>query len=325
MTTALIFGVDGQDGSYLAELLLTKGYRVIGWTPEHIPVNQGNLSGITGQIELIQGDLMDQPGLNQCLEEYRPDEVYNLAAPSFAAASWNTPILVGEIAGLGPLRILEAIRLVHPQARFYQASSSELFGIPDEVPQNENTRFRPRNPYGIAKLYAHWAAVNYRERYGLHAASGILYNHESPRRGLDFVTRKIIHGAVQIKMGAADQLHLGNLDARRDWGYAADYVEAMWKMLQQEHAADYVIGTGETHSVREWCELSFRSLELDYRDLVVIDPELYRPDEKYQLVADIQKARSVLLWEPKTPFSDIVRIMLEAECDSVACPRPKST
>jgi len=313
MATALIFGVDGQDGSYLAELLLSKKYRVIGWTPESNPVNQKNIWDFKEQIELIQGNLMDQPALNQIIGKYTPDEVYNLAAPSFAAASWNSPVFVGEIAGLGPQRILDAIRLNHPKARFFQASSSELFGIPVEVPQNENTRFQPRNPYGVAKLYAHWAAVNYRERYNLYAVSCILYNHESPRRGLDFVTRKIIHGAVQIKMGLSNQLHLGNLDARRDWGYAVDYVQAMWKMLQMERPTDFVIGTGETHSVREWCDLSFSALGLDYRDFVKIDPDLFRPDEKYQLVADNQKAQSELNWKPQTSFAELIHIMLAEE------------
>lgn len=320
MKTALIFGVDGQDGSYLAEFLLEKGYRVVGWTPEHAPVNQANLQHVQGRFEWVQGSLTDQDGLSALLEKIAPHEVYNLAAPSFAAASWNAPVFVGEIAALGPLRILEALRLTHPTGRFFQASSSELFGLPVEVPQNEQTRFHPRNPYGLAKLYAHWAVVNYRERYGLYATSGILYNHESPRRGLDFVTRKIVHGALQIKLGQAQQLRLGNLDARRDWGFAGDYVQAMWKMLQLEQAEDFVIGSGETHAVREWCELSFGALQLDYRQYVVTDAQLYRPDEKFQLVADIQKARARLAWQPHTSFAELVGNMLAAESAALDYP-----
>lgn len=319
MKTALIIGVNGQDGSYLAELLVEKGYHVVGWMPEGIPYNSDNLQTIQDRIKLIDGNLLSQDSMNRTIEEHHPDEVYNLASPSFAASSWNNPVLVGEVAGLGVLRVLEAIRHVHPQARFFQASSSELFGLPSQSPQNEETPFRPRNPYGAAKLYGHCSTILYREQYGQYAVSGILYNHESPRRGLEFVTRKIIYYAVQIKKGLRDQLPLGNLDARRDWGYAGDYVEAMWLMLQQDHADDFVIGTGETHSVRDLCRLSFELLDLDYRDYVVQDNDLYRPSESVQLVADCRKIRQKIGWEPKLSFEKMVRLMVETECKMQSC------
>ncbi len=315
MKTALIFGVNGQDGSYLAELLVEKGYRVVGWMPQGAAASLENLSAVRDRITLTEGSLLEQASVTQTLTEYQPDEIYNLAAPSFAAGSWRDPVLVGEVAALGVARILEAVRQVCPAARFFQASTSELFGFPAEAPQNETTPFRPRNPYGVAKLYAHLTVGLYRENYGLFAAAAILYNHESPRRGREFVTRKIVDCAVKIKRGEADRLPLGNLDARRDWGYAGDYVEAMWRMLQTERPDDFVIGTGETHSVREICEIAFGELGLDYRDYVVQDPAFYRPSEPVLLVADPSKARAVLGWKPRTSFAETIRMMLRAACD----------
>jgi GDPmannose 4,6-dehydratase len=313
MKTALIFGVDGQDGSYLAEFLLRRDYQVVGWAPESVPISLGNIRHLLDKITLVQGSLLDQPALIDLMDAHRPDEVYNLAAPSFPATSWHTPVEVGDIAALGAARLLEAVRLVNPKAHFYQASTSELFGNPAEVPQNERTPFRPRNPYGVAKLYAHWMTLNYRQHYNLYAVAGILFNHESPRRGLAFVTRKITHEAARIKLGLSDELHLGDLEARRDWGYAGDYIQAMWLMLQQETPAECVIGTGQTHSVREFCELTFACLGLDYHDYVVQDPTLMRPAEQAQLVADPTRARRVLGWEPTTSFEELVRLMVEAD------------
>jgi GDPmannose 4,6-dehydratase len=252
-----------------------------------------------------------------CLEEYQPNEIYNLASPSSPVDSWGSPVVVSDVTALGVARLLEALRSVCPNAHYYQASSSELFGIPVEVPQNETTPFHPRNPYGISKLYAHWMTVRYRERYGLFAVSGVLFNHESPRRGLNFVTRKISHHAAQIKLGILDELRLGNLDARRDWGFAGDYVQAMWLMLQCEQPGDYVVGTGETHSVREFCQLAFAHLGLDYRDYVVQDPRFFRPVETAQLVADPSKARSQLGWEPRVPFEQLVKIMVDEDLRSL--------
>lgn len=313
MKTALIFGVDGQDGSYLAEFLLRRDYQVVGWAPESVPISLGNIRHLLDKITLVQGSLMDQPALIDLMDAHRPDEVYNLAAPSFPATSWYTPVEVGDIAALGAARLLEAVRLVNPKAHFYQASTSELFGNPAEVPQNEHTPFRPRNPYGVAKLYAHWMTLNYRQHYNLYAVAGILFNHESPRRGLAFVTRKITHEAARIKLGLSDELHLGDMEARRDWGYAGDYIRAMWLMLQQETPTECVIGTGQTHSVREFCEQTFACLDLDYRDYVVQDPALMRPAEQAQLVADPTRARQVLGWEPTTTFEELVRLMVEAD------------
>ncbi len=313
MTRALILGVDGQDGSYLAELLVEKGYQVIGWIPNNIPVSLTNITSILSRITLVEGNLSDQSGLLACLEEYIPNEIYNLAAPSSPAESWENPEMVGDIAGLGVGRLLEAIRLILPNARFYQASTSELFGNPVTVPQDETTPFQPRNPYGIAKLYAYWLTVRYREKYGLHAYSGILFNHESPRRGMDFVTRKISRRAAEIKLGLANELRLGNLEARRDWGFAGDYVLAMWKMLQLDLPQDFVIGTGETHSVREFCELAFSVLDLDYRDYVIRDAAYYRPVEDAQLVANPQKARRLLDWQARVTFPEIVHMMVAAD------------
>lgn len=313
MKRALITGIDGQDGSYLAELLLEKGYRVIGWIPASVAVSLENIEPILDRISLVKGSLADQESLLGLLGEYHPHEIYNLAAPSSPAASWDDPVMVGDMAGLGVGRLLEAIRLVVPQARFYQASSSELFGAPLDEPQNETTPFQPRNPYGIAKLYAHWMTARYRERHKLFTVSGILYNHESPRRGSGFVTRKITLGAVRIKLGMAKELRLGNLAARRDWGFAGDYVRAIWMMLQQERPDDFVIGSGKVHSVGEFCELAFRALDLDYRDYVVQDAQFYRQPEEHQLVADARKARRTLGWRPQVSFEQLVTMMVEAD------------
>jgi GDPmannose 4,6-dehydratase len=314
----LILGVNGQDGSYLAELLLREGERVIGWVPSSVPVDLSLIEHILPEIALVEGDLGQQDGLLACLEEHQPDEIYNLASPSSPSASWDEPVLVGDVTGLGVTRLLDALRKTNPSARFYQASSSELFGDPLEVPQNERTPFRPRNPYGIAKLYAHWTTVRYREQYGLYAVSGILYNHESPRRGLNFVTRKITHNAARIKLGLASQLPLGNLEARRDWGFAGDYVRAIRCMLHQDQPDDYVIGTGVTHTVRDFCEQAFGFLDLDYRDYVIQDPRFVRPVEPRQLVADPSKARSVLKWEPEVSFEELVRDMVAADLESLS-------
>src|SRR5512139_874962 len=298
MLTALITGITGQDGSYLAELLLKKGYRVIGVARRSSTVTYERINHLLDDITVVQGDLHDQGSLLSLLEEYEPTEVYNLAAQSFVPTSWNQPALTGDITALGVTRMLEAIRFVNPKIRFYQASSSEMFGKVLEVPQRETTPFYPRSPYGVAKVYGHWSTVNYRESFGLFAVSGILFNHESPRRGLEFVTRKISDGVARIKLGLAKQLRLGNLDARRDWGFAGDYVEAMWMMLQQDQADDFVIGSGETHSVREFCEVAFRHVGLNYQDHVVQDPAFYRPAEVDLLVSDPSKASAKLNWEP---------------------------
>jgi GDPmannose 4,6-dehydratase len=313
MATALITGVNGQDGSYLAELLMGHGYRVVGWVPDNIPVTYENIQHILQKLILVRGSLGDQSGMVDLIEEYRPDEVYNFASPSSPAASWGSPVDVGDAAGLGVARWLEAIRLVHPAARFYQASSSEIFGNPVEVPQKETTPFHPRNPYGISKLFAHWMVNNYRARYNMYAVAGILYNHESPRRGMHFVTRKITYEAARIKLGLAQELRLGNLEACRDWGYAGDYVEAIWAMMHQEMPDDFVIGTGKIHSVKQFCEAAFGHLDLDYRDYVVQDPQFYRPVEERQLVADPRKSNHQMGWYPKTSFEELVRIMVEAD------------
>lgn len=318
MKTALILGVDGQDGSYLAELLLSKKYRVIGWVPDSIPVSYTNIEQIFDQLIIVKGSLLDQEGLNSLLESYRPDEIYNLASPSLPAKSWDDPVHSGNVTALGPARLLEAIRLICPETRFYQASSSELFGNPLEVPQNENTPYNPRNPYGIAKLHAYLLTRNYRKKYGLFTVSGILYNHESPRRGLDFVTRKITHGAANIKLGLEDKLQLGNLNARRDWGYAGDYVRAMWLMLQQDKPDDYVIGTGKDHSVRDFCEVAFNYLDLDYQDYAIKAPEFYRPVEDNCLIADSSKAREELNWKTTIKFRGLVELMVENDLNSLS-------
>ena len=313
MPTALITGITGQDGSYLAEFLLSKGYRVVGMVRRSSTINFERIAHIQDQIEIVQGDLHDQSSLMDILAEYKPDEVYNLAAQSFVGASWRQPVLTSEVTALGVTRLLEAIRLVHPKARFYQASSSEMFGKVREVPQRETTPFYPRSPYGVAKVYGHWITVNYRESYDLFAVSGILFNHESPRRGLEFVTRKISDGVARIKLGLATELRLGNLEAKRDWGFAGDYVRAMWLMLQQDEPEDFVVGTGETHSVREFCELAFAHVGLDYRDYVVQDPRFFRPAEVDLLVADPTKAREKLGWVPEVSFEQLVKMMVDAD------------
>lgn len=315
MPTALITGITGQDGSYLAEFLLQKGYRVVGMVRRASTHNYERIQHLLDQITLVQGDLHDQGSLLGILEEYEPDEVYNLAAQSFVPTSWNQPALTAEVTALGVTRMLEAIRYVNPKIRFYQASSSEMFGKVLEVPQRETTPFYPRSPYGVAKVYGHWITVNYRESFGLFAVSGILFNHESPRRGLEFVTRKISDGVARIKLGLAKELRLGNLEARRDWGFAGDYVQAMWLMLQQEQAEDFVVGTGETHSVREFCELAFEHVGLDYRDFVVQDERFYRPAEVDLLVADPSKAHAKLGWEPSVSFPELVKMMVDADLE----------
>ncbi|MBO9367648.1 MAG: GDP-mannose 4,6-dehydratase [Chloroflexi bacterium] len=315
MPTALITGITGQDGSYLTEFLLQQGYRVVGMVRRASTHNYERIQHLLDKITIVQGDLHDQGSLLSLLEEYKPDEVYNLAAQSFVPTSWSQPALTGEVTALGVTRMLEAIRYVNPKIRFYQASSSEMFGKALEVPQRETTPFYPRSPYGVAKVYGHWITVNYRESFGLFAVSGILFNHESPRRGLEFVTRKVSDGVARIKLGLANELRLGNLEARRDWGFAGDYVRAMWLMLQQERPEDFVVGTGETHSVRELCELAFGHVGLDYRDYVVQDERLYRPAEVDLLIADPSKARARLGWEPTVSFPELVRMMVDADLE----------
>lgn len=317
---ALITGITGQDGSYLAEFLLEQGYQVVGMVRRSSTVNFDRIRHIQDKIVLAQGDLLDQMSLVDILREHRPQEVYNLAAQSFVPTSWKQPVLTGEFTALGVTRMLEAIRIVAPEIRFYQASSSEMFGKVQEVPQNEKTPFYPRSPYGVAKVYGHWITVNYRESYNLFACSGILFNHESPRRGLEFVTRKVTHGAARIKLGLADCLSLGNLDARRDWGYAGDYVRAMWLMLQQPKPDDYVIATGETHSVRELCQEAFGYLGLDWEKYVVVDPAYLRPAEVDHLVGDAAKAGRVLGWEPTVTFRQLVRLMVDADLQALRQP-----
>jgi len=314
---ALITGITGQDGSYLAEFLLEKGYEVIGMVRRTSTVNFWRISHIQDKITLVSGDLLDQSSLIYILEKYQPDEVYNLAAQSFVPTSFEQPVFTGEVTALGVTRLLEAIRIVNPKIKFYQASSSEMFGKCREVPQNENTPFYPRSPYGVAKVYGHWITVNYRESYGIFACSGILFNHESPRRGLEFVTRKVTYNAAKIKLGLAKELRLGNLDARRDWGYAGDYVKAMWLMLQQPEPDDYVVGTGETHSVRELCELAFGYLGLDWKKYVVQDPALFRPADVDLLVADATKARTKLGWKPTVTFEELIKMMVDADLELV--------
>jgi GDPmannose 4,6-dehydratase len=310
---ALITGITGQDGSYLAELLLGKGYEVIGMVRRTSTVNFERIKHIQEKLTLVTGDLLDEISLIHMLRDHRPSEVYNLAAQSFVQTSWPQPVFTGETTALGVTRMLDAVRLTDPDIRFYQASSSEMFGKVVEVPQKETTPFYPRSPYGVAKVYGHWITVNYRESYNMYACSGILFNHESPRRGLEFVTRKIAHGVARIKLGYDEELRLGNLDARRDWGFAGDYVEAMWMMLQQEQPDDYVVATGETHSVREFCELAFGHAGLDYRDYVVLDERYMRPAEVDLLIGDPAKAQRALGWQPKTPFPDLVRGMVDAD------------
>ena len=311
--TALITGITGQDGSYLAELLLSKGYKVVGMVRRSSTVNYERISHLMGDIEFVPGDLLDQMSLLEVLGSHRPDEVYNLAAQSFVQTSFTQPVLTGETTALGVTRLLDAIRMVDPNIRFYQASSSEMFGKVHEVPQNESTPFHPRSPYGVAKVYGHWITVNYRESYDLHASSGILFNHESPRRGLEFVTRKITNGVAEIALGQSDSLALGNLDAKRDWGFAGDYVEAMWLMLQQDNPEDFVICTGETHSVREFLELAFSHVNLSFEDHVTVDERFFRPAEVDLLVGDASLAKEKLGWVPKTSFSDLVTGMVDSD------------
>jgi GDPmannose 4,6-dehydratase len=315
MPKALITGVTGQDGSYLAELLLDKGYEVIGVVRRTSHHSYERVEHLLDRIEIVAADLLDQHSLTVVLQETRPDEVYNLAAQSYVPTSWTQPVLTGEFTALGVTRILEAIRLVHPSARFYQASSSEMFGKVTETPQRETTPFYPRSPYGVAKVYGHWITVNYRESYDLYAVSGILFNHESPRRGIEFVTRKVTDGVARIKLGLARELRLGNLEARRDWGFAGDYVEAMWRMLQQPTPQDYVVGTGETHSVQELVQIAFSHVGLDWREHVVSDPKYYRPAEVDLLQADPQKARRELGWKPRVGFAELVAMMVDADLE----------
>lgn len=313
MPTALITGVTGQDGSYLADLLLAKGYQVIGMVRRTSTVTFERIAHIQDDITIVQGDLHDQSSLVSLLEEYKPDEVYNLAAQSFVPVSWSQAVLTGEVTALGVTRLLETIRSVNPKIRFYQASSSEMFGKVVEVPQTEKTPFYPRSPYGVAKVYGHWITVNYRESYNIFAVSGILFNHESPRRGLEFVTRKITDGVARIKLGLGKELHLGNLDAHRDWGFAGDYVEAMWLMLQQENPVDYVIGTGISHSVRDFCQVAFSYAGLNYEDHVIQDPRFYRPAEVDLLISDPSKAAQILGWKPKVSFKQLAEMMVDAD------------
>jgi len=310
---ALITGITGQDGSYLADFLLEEGYEVIGMIRRSSTVNFERIKHIQDKVTLAPGDLMDEVSLIGLLREHRPTEVYNLAAQSFVQTSFSQPVFTGEVTGLGVTRILDAIRIVDPEIRFYQASSSEMFGKVVEVPQRETTPFYPRSPYGVAKVYGHWITVNYRESYNLFACSGILFNHESPRRGLEFVTRKITHAVAQIKLGLANELRLGNLDAQRDWGYAKDYVKAQWLMLQQDQPDDYVISTGHTHPVSHFCEVAFGHVGLDYRDYVVQDERFMRPAEVDLLVGDPSKAREKLGWEPETSFEELVVMMVDAD------------
>ncbi|MBE7550637.1 MAG: GDP-mannose 4,6-dehydratase [Anaerolineales bacterium] len=313
--TALITGITGQDGSYLAEFLLEKDYRVIGMVRRSSTVNYDRIAHLQEMeaLEIVQGDLLDQMSLIDILREFRPDEVYNLAAQSFVPTSWRQPVLTGEFTALGVTRVLDAIRIVNPETRFYQASSSEMFGKVVEVPQRESTPFYPRSPYGVAKVYGHWITVNYRESYNLYACSGILFNHESPRRGLEFVTHKVTYAAARIKLGLQNEVRLGNLDARRDWGYAGDYVQAMWLMLQQDKPDDYVVATGETHSVRELCQVAFDCIGLNWEDHVVVDEKFYRPAEVDLLIGDPSKAHAKLGWEPTVTFKELVELMVEAD------------
>ena len=314
---ALITGVTGQDGSYLAELLLEQDYEVIGMVRRSSTLNFERIAHIQDRLTIVAGDLLDEISLINILRDTKPEEVYNLAAQSFVQTSWNQPVLTGETTALGVTRVLDAIRIANPEIRFYQASSSEMFGKVQEVPQSETPPLYPRSPYGVAKVYGHWITINYRESYGLHASSGMLFNHESPRRGLEFVTRKVTHGAARIACGLADKLPLGNLDAQRDWGFAADYVRAMWLMLQQDKPDDFVVATGETHSVRELCELAFAAAGLDWSDHVVIDERFLRPAEVDLLVGDPSKAERVLGWHRDVEFPELVAMMVEADMSMV--------
>jgi GDPmannose 4,6-dehydratase len=315
---ALITGITGQDGSYLAELLLEKGYRVFGLVRRSSTINFERINHLQDQVELVPGDLLDPSSLISALQQTAPDEVYNLAAQSFVPTSWSQPVLTGEFTALGVTRMLEAIRVVNPAMRFYQASSSEMFGKVEETPQNEKTRFYPRSPYGVAKLYGHWITVNARESYGLFACSGILFNHESPRRGIEFVTRKVSYNVARIKLGLQQKMKIGNLDAERDWGFAGDYVRAMWLMMQQETPKDYVVATGKTHSVRQLLDLAFGHAGLDYRNYIEVDPELLRPAEVFHLRGDYELARRELGWEPRVGFEQLIGMMVESDLKSLS-------
>jgi GDPmannose 4,6-dehydratase len=319
---ALVTGVTGQDGSYLAEFLLAKGYEVVGMVRRSSSETFERIRHIRDRLDIRQADLLDQLSLITLIQDVRPDEIYNLAAQSFVPASWDQPVLTGEFDALGVTKILEAIRLVDRNIRFYQASSSEMFGRVQEVPQTEKTPFYPRSPYGVAKVYGHFITVNYRESYGIHASSGILFNHESPRRGLEFVTRKVTDGAARIKLGLSGELKLGNLDAKRDWGFAGDYVEAMWMMLQSEKPDNFVIATGENHSVRELVEIAFGAVDLDYHDFVKTDPRFVRPAEVDTLLGDASHARARLGWEPQTSFAQLVKMMVDADLKRLSSPPP---
>ena len=321
MPKALITGVTGQDGSYLAELLLSKGYEVVGVVRRTSHHSYERIEHLLDRLQIVAADLLDQHSLTVVLQEHRPDEVYNLAAQSFVPTSWTQPVLTGEFTALGVTRILEAVRLAHPTARFYQASSSEMYGRVHETPQSEKTPFYPRSPYGVAKVYGHWITVNYRESYGMYAVSGILFNHESPRRGVEFVTRKITDGVARIRHGLATELRLGNLDARRDWGFAGDYVDAMWRMLQQPEPQDYVIGMGETHTVQELVEIAFSHVGLDWRKHVVSDQKFIRPAEVDLLMADPRKAAAELQWRPEVSFDQLIRMMVDADMARVSARR----
>ena len=312
---ALITGITGQDGSYLAELLLSKGYEVVGMLRRSSTVNFERIAHIQDQLTLVSGDVLDEVSMIEILREHRPNEVYNLAAQSFVKTSWSQPVLTGDVTAMGVTRLLDAIRLTDPEIRFYQASSSEMFGKVLEVPQREATPFYPRSPYGVAKVYGHWITVNYRESYQLHASSGILFNHESPRRGLEFLPRKVSYGVARIKLGLDDELSLGNLEAKRDWGFAGDYVRAMWAMLQQDEPSDFVIATGETHSVRELCEVAFERASLDMARHVRVDERFFRPAEVDLLVGDASKAREEIGWKTEVGFADLVQMMVDADIE----------
>ncbi len=318
---ALVTGITGQDGSYLAELLLEKGYEVIGMVRRSSTESFERIDHIKDRLTLAQADLLDQLSIVNLIDQYRPAEVYNLAAQSFVPASWTQPVLTGHFDAIGVTKVLEAIRLIDKKIRFYQASSSEMFGKVRETPQTENTPFYPRSPYGVAKVYAHWITINYRESFGIHASSGILFNHESPRRGLEFVTRKITDAAVRVKLGMLDKVKLGNLEAQRDWGFAGDYVDAMWRMLQQPEPDNFVIATGRTHKVRRLAQVAFEHLGLDYHDHVEIDPALVRPAEVDLLVGDASKARKQLGWEPKVSFEQLIQMMVDADLKRLSGPK----
>ena len=318
---ALVTGITGQDGSYLAEFLLDQGYEVVGMVRRSSTVNFDRIQHIQDKLTLVAGDLMDEVSLMAILKEHRPQEVYNLAAQSFVKTSWSQPVFTGEVTALGVTRILDAIRMVDPGIRFYQASSSEMFGKVQQVPQTERTPYYPRSPYGVAKVYGHWITVNYRESYDLFACSGILFNHESPRRGLEFVTHKVTYHVARIKLGLADRLPLGNLEAQRDWGYAPDYVRAMWLMLQEDHPDDYVVATGETHSVRRLCEVAFGSVGLNWEDYVYVNPDDLRPAEVDLLVGDASKARRELGWAPTVTFEQMIQMMVEADLETLRSQR----